>query len=289
MFEYKGYYFKITPNTHNPNTLHGECEEIKYYTLGQSYDNAISDFKTKIDELLRKKQEEKFMMIITCIYKSYPIKITKEKDSPYFKCTLVGDVYSKPLKISNDSLEKILHWYKSHIDKFNLSIPYHLMQLTIFCDDRTLGSFEYDPNINKVLADYMFLTKKGEEGSLDKLVVTFQEEVDKERKSYIYKKRVKDGLMVKIGSLVDGRIMFDKPKLTTYYTSITLSSKYHLNWFTKKDDYYLEVVPNTTVSKTLNFKEVICIEENSEPKTVGYFTDDNKVFYYDQYVEPLEK
>lgn len=231
------------------------------------------------------------MMIITCIYKSYPIKITKEDDSEYYKCTLIGDVYSKPLKISNDSLEKLLHWYKSHIDKFNVNIPYHLMQLTIFCNDRTLGAFEYDPNINKVLADYMFLTKKGEEGSLDKLVARFQEEVDKEKKDWVYKKRVKDGLMVKIGSLVYGRIMFDKPKLTltTYYTSITLSSKYYLNWFTKKDDYYLEVVPNTTPSKTLNFKEVICIEENSEPKTVGYFTDDNKVFYYDQYVEPLEK
>lgn len=172
MLQYKGYCFKITPNTHNSNTLHGECEEIKYYTLGQSYDNAISDFKTKIDELLRKKQEERFMMIITCIYKSYPIKITKEKDSLYFKCTLVGDVYSKPLKISNDSLEKVLHWYKSHIDKFNVSIPYHLMQLTIFCNDRTLGAFEYDPNINKVL---------GEESSLDKLVTNFEKEVNKEK------------------------------------------------------------------------------------------------------------
>lgn len=229
------------------------------------------------------------MMKITCVYKSYPLEITKEEGSPYFKCVLIGDVWFTPQKLSNDSLERLLHWYKGHVDKFNTGIPGHLMQLTFYYDDKTLGAFEYDPNINRVLADFMFLTKKGDEGSLDKLVATFQEEVDKERKSYVYKKRVKDGLMVKIGSLVDGRIMFDKPKLTTYYTSVTLSSKYHLNWFTKKDDYYLEVVPNTTVSKTLNFKEVICIEENSDPKTIGYFTDDNKVFYYDQYVEPVEK
>lgn len=120
------------------------------------------------------------MMIITCVYKSYPIKITKEEGSEYYKCTLIGDVYSKPLKISNDSLEKLLHWYKGHIDKFNVSIPYHLMQLTIFCNDRTLGAFEYDPNINKVLGEESSFSKRGS-GELDKLVTNFEKEVNKEK------------------------------------------------------------------------------------------------------------
>jgi hypothetical protein len=231
------------------------------------------------------------MMKITCVYKSYPIEITKEDDSEYYKCTLIGDVYSKPIKVSNDSLERVLHWYKGHIDKFNTGIIDHLMSLTAEYGDRALGSFRYDPNINKVLADFMFLVKEGEEGSLDKLVVRFKEEVDKEKKDWVYKKRVKDGLMVKVGVLTEsGRIYFDTPKHKSYYTTITLSSKYYLNWFLKKDNHYLEVVPNTTPSKNTNFKEVICIEENNqEPKTVGYFTDDNKVFYYDQYVEPDKK
>lgn len=259
--------------------------QVKFEKLVES---KLKELEVRVDWVPQETKEGKTMMKINCDYKTYLIEITKEEDSQYFKCILIGDVYSKPLKITNESLERVLHWYKNYIDKFNTGISGHLMSLTVEYESRLL-SFEYDPNINKVSSHFMFLTKKGEEGSLDKLVTRFQEEVDKESKSYIYKKRVSDGVMVKVGTLIEsGYIDFDAPKHTSYYTTLRLSSKYYLNWYMKKDNHYLEVIPNPTPSKikTYNFKEVLCIEENSEPKTIGYFTEENKVFYYDQYIEP---
>lgn len=224
---------------------------------------------------------------ITCVYKSYSLEITKEEDSEYFKCELIGNVFSKPRKITNESLEIVLAFFKSHVDNFNTGYSDPLMLLTIKCGDRTLNDVKYDPNINKVLSNFLFLTKKGEEGSLDKLVVSFQEDVEKESKSYVYKKREVDNEMVKVGTLLEsGYIEFDIPKHKSYYTTFGLSNKYYLNWYIKKENHYLEVIPNTTPSrvKSYNFRELLCPKDNN--KTIGYFTEDNNIFYYDQFIKP---
>lgn len=118
-------------------------------------------------------------MKITCVYKSYPIEITKEDDSEYYKCTLIGDVYSKPIKVSNESLEKVLHFYRSHINGFNTGHNYIYMEVTVNDNDQILKVIQYDPNINKVIdykANYHFLPN--EEDSLDKLIEQFKEFVN---------------------------------------------------------------------------------------------------------------
>jgi len=164
-----------------------ECKELDiYYKTFGRIDYIISEFKKAVD----KKLDNKTMMKITSTYKGYSVEITrqcssetKEDDSQYFRCILTGDVYSSPIKISNESLERVLHWHKGHVDKFNIANSNHLMNLVVEYKGQTLTIDSYDPYINQVSkykCDTNFIPRIGTCSSLNSLVEQFQQWIDKQ-------------------------------------------------------------------------------------------------------------
>lgn len=191
-FEYKDYQLELDVTLDKEGSIYWKatCDKLSNFSfcfspgLFRSLEGAISKFKQEVDRFLTINEiEAKKNMEITCVYKSYSLEITKEEDSEYFKCELIGNVFSKPRKITNESLEIVLAFFKSHVDNFNTGVSDFYMELNIEEKDQKLTIYKYDPNINKVLnykTNYHFIPRLGTEDRLDNLVSQFHTFVNSE-------------------------------------------------------------------------------------------------------------